>query len=43
MKDAGNDWRTNAETQILWGLSYISDRYTTPCDAWAHSEINGWY
>jgi len=43
MKAAGKDWRTNAETQILWGLNYISDRYTTPCDAWSHSEINGWY
>jgi hypothetical protein len=43
MKTAGKDWRTNAETQILWGLGYISDRYATPCDAWAHSEKNGWY
>ena len=43
MRTAGKDWRTNAETQILWGLSYIADRYTTPCDAWTHSEENGWY
>ena len=43
MRDAGDDWRTSAETQIRWGLGYISDRYTTPCDAWAHSEENGWY
>lgn len=43
MRSAGKDWRTNAETQILWGLSYISDRYRTPCAAWAHSEEVGWY
>jgi hypothetical protein len=43
MREAGDDWRTNAETQIRWGLSYISDRYTTPCKAWSHSEENGWY
>jgi len=43
MGAAGKDWRTNAETQILWGLSYIADRYKTPCRAWAHSEDVGWY
>ena len=43
MKSAGKDWRTSAETQILWGLGYIADRYTTPCNAWAHSEKTGWY
>ena len=43
MRAAGKDWRTNPETQILWGLSYISDRYKTPCRAWDHSEENGWY
>ncbi len=43
MSEAGNDWRTNPKTQIVWGLNYIAERYTTPCDAWVHSEINGWY
>jgi hypothetical protein len=43
MNAAGNDWRTNAETQIVWGLDYISERYTSACDAWAHSERTGWY
>jgi len=43
MRAAGKDWRTNPETQIRWGLNYISDRYETPCGAWNHSEENGWY
>ena len=43
MRVAGKDWRHNPETQILWGLTYISDRYKTPCGAWAHSEEAGWY
>jgi hypothetical protein len=37
MASAGADWRTNPVTQIRWGLSYIADRYGTPCAAWAHS------
>ena len=40
---AGSDWRTNAVTQMRWGLSYISGRYGTPCGAWAHSEETNWY
>jgi hypothetical protein len=43
MASAGSDWRTNARTQIVWGLSYIDARYGTPCEAWAHSESVGWY
>ncbi|MFF2496065.1 hypothetical protein [Agromyces sp. NPDC058064] len=43
MASAGADWRTNAATQIEWGLSYISDRYGAPCGAWAHSESYNWY
>ncbi|MGW9405614.1 coiled-coil domain-containing protein [Arthrobacter sp. NPDC055585] len=43
MAAAGSDWRTNYRTQIHWGLSYISQRYGTPCGAWAHSELKGWY
>lgn len=43
MASAGSDWRTNAATQIDWGLSYISARYGTPCGAWAHSEAYNWY
>lgn len=43
MATAGDDWETNAGTQIEWGLGYISGRYDTPCGAWAHSQAYGWY
>jgi hypothetical protein len=43
MASAGPDWQTNAKTQILWGLGYITSRYSTPCGAWAHSQSTGWY
>lgn len=43
MASAGSDWRTNPATQIKWGLSYIKDRYKTPCGAWGHSVQVGWY
>lgn len=43
MASAGGDWRTNAATQIDWGLGYISDRYDAPCGAWAHFEARNWY
>lgn len=43
MAAAGADWRTNAATQIEWGLSYIAGRYGSPCGAWAHSERYNWY
>ena len=33
----------NPYAQILWGLSYIEHRYSTPCNAWAHSQRKGWY
>lgn len=43
MAVAGADWRTNAATQIEWGLGYISGRYGTPCAALGHSDSAGWY
>ncbi len=43
MANSGDDWRTNAATQINWGLSYIAARYGSPCGAWAHSERFNWY
>jgi hypothetical protein len=43
MASAGPDWQTNAKTQILWGLSYITGRYGSPCAAWGHSQSSGWY
>jgi hypothetical protein len=43
MGAVGSDWATNPLTQITWGLGYISDRYGTPCAAWAHSQAMNWY
>ena len=43
MASAGADWATNPRTQIMWGLSYISGRYGTPCGAWASFQSKGWY
>jgi hypothetical protein len=43
MASAGADWQTNAATQITWGLGYIAGRYSTPCGAWTHSQLTGWY
>ena len=43
MATYGDDWRTNAATQISWGLSYIKGRYGTPAAAWAHFRAYNWY
>lgn len=43
MASAGSDWRTNAATQIRWGLGYISSVYTNPAGAWAHELANSSY
>jgi hypothetical protein len=43
MRGAGRDWRFNPKTQIRWGLKYIRGRYGSPCGAWAHSRLHGWY
>ncbi|TQS46554.1 hypothetical protein [Cryptosporangium phraense] len=43
MATVADDYRTNAATQIRWGLQYIKGRYSTPCGAWNHSEATGWY
>lgn len=43
MASAGPNWRSNATTQIKWGLGYIKDRYGSPCAAWQHSQSTGWY
>ncbi len=43
MATAGGDWRTNASTQIAWGLGYIAAAYGTPCNAWGHSQATDWY
>ncbi|MEV6173297.1 transglycosylase SLT domain-containing protein [Streptomyces sp. NPDC051954] len=43
MSSAGSDWQTNPATQIKWGLSYMNDRYGSPCDAWSFWQANNWY
>ena len=43
MATVAPDWRRNANTQILWGLGYIADRYGSPCSAWAHSRAYNFY
>lgn len=37
------DWRTNAVTQIKWGLGYIKERYASPCQAWDFWQTHNWY
>lgn len=43
MSSAGQDWQTDAATQIRWGLSYIAGAYGSPCAAWYHDQDDGWY
>ena len=43
MASAGNHWRTNATTQIRWGLRYIKGVYGRPRVAWEHELAYGWY
>ena len=43
METVGLDWRTNAVTQIRWGLNYIYKRYGTPCKALARHNARGAY
>ncbi|NUS56869.1 MAG: transglycosylase SLT domain-containing protein [Streptomycetaceae bacterium] len=43
MASAGSDWRTNPETQIKWGLSYMNSRYGSPCGAWSFWQSHNWY
>lgn len=43
MASAGSDWRTNPYTQMKWGLSYIKNRYGTPCGAYDHFKRKNWY
>jgi cell wall-associated NlpC family hydrolase len=47
MATTGSDWKTNATTQIMWGLEYIKKRpdYGSPCAAWDkwQSRSPHWY
>lgn len=35
--------KSDATTQIKWGLQYIKGRYGNPQIAWAHETANSWY
>lgn len=43
MATVGDDWRTNPETQIKWGLKYMNNRYGSPCGAWTFWQSHHWY
>lgn len=43
MSEISDDWQTNPETQIKWGLKYIHERYSEPCNAWNHFKKKHWY
>jgi hypothetical protein len=43
MASAGKNWRSNATTQVRWGLRYIKGRYGSPRRAWQHELAYGWY
>lgn len=45
MASAGADWLVNPVTQIRWGLTYIEQRYGSPCEAWSvwQSRSPHWY
>lgn len=43
MSTAGGDWQNSYQTQISWGLGYISGSYGSPCGALGHSNAVGWY
>ncbi len=43
MSSVSADWMTNPATQIKWGLSYMNERYDSPCGAWEFWQSNHWY
>jgi hypothetical protein len=43
MASEGDDYYTNGETQIRWGLKYIAGRYGSPSNAWSHFQDKNWY
>jgi hypothetical protein len=43
MSSMGSNWQTSPETQIKWGLRYVSKRYHTPCGAWSFWQKHNWY
>ncbi|MEO5852378.1 MAG: lytic transglycosylase domain-containing protein [Nocardioides sp.] len=43
MHELPADYMTSAESQIRWGLEYISGSYGTPCSAWGFKQGHGLY
>ncbi len=43
MSSEGDDWRTNPEPQIRWGLKYIKSTYGSPSATVSFWDSNGWY
>lgn len=43
MSSHGEDYYTNGQTQIRWGLDYILNRYGSPTAAWKHFQAKNWY
>lgn len=43
MATVAPDWQTNPVTQVRWMLRYVKNRFSTPCNALAHSNRTGWY
>lgn len=43
MKSAGEDYMTNPETQIRWGVDYIKRRYGNACNALSFHNTYNWY
>jgi hypothetical protein len=43
MATKGWDYRVNPYTQVEWGLSYITERFGSPCAALRHHDKKGWY
>jgi cell wall-associated NlpC family hydrolase len=43
MAKAGNDWRTNGDTQLRWMMDYIKGRYGDPNAAWSYHQSHNSY
>jgi hypothetical protein len=43
MATAGADWRDNAETQVIWMIGYVKNRYGGPTQAYVFWRANGYY
>ncbi|MFI6686525.1 transglycosylase SLT domain-containing protein [Streptomyces sp. NPDC050485] len=43
MSTTGADWQTNPATQIKWGLTYMNERYGSPCGAWSFWQAHDSY